>query len=212
MKELSQRLRQTSALLVWQLNRKNKELEEASIETVRSVVKLLEERNGFFKGHSAGVADMSVAIGKEMKLAEQEIKYLELAGLLHDLGMINISESITAKKGPLDDAERRLIEKHTVNSAAMLKHIIYLKPVIPHVLYHHERYDGKGYPEKLAGDKIPLGSRILAIAEVFNALTHDRPYRKKMKTAEAAAIIKEESGSSFDPGVVKALLKIINTK
>ena len=212
MKELSSRLRQTSALLVWQLNRKNRELEDASIETVRSVVRVLEERNSFFQNHSARVAEISSSIGREMGMSDQELKYIELGGLLHDVGMISMNESIVNKPGPLDDGERALMEKHTMNSRNMLKHIIYLKPVIPHVLHHHEHFDGSGYPEQLSGNQIPLGSRIIALAEVFDALTSERPYRTKKTAKTAAEYIQTQSGKHFDPDVVKAFLKVLNKK
>lgn len=212
MKELSNRLRQTGALLVWQLNRKNRELEQASIETVRSVVRLLEERDGFFSGHSARVAALAVKIGKNMKLDEQEIKNLELGGLLHDVGMIGMSESTMTKPDALSEEEYLRIRTHTLSSKEMLKHIIYLQPVIPNVTYHHERYDGGGYPEKLKGKDIPLGSRIIAVAEVYDALINARPYRDKMAEKEAVEHITGQAGKDFDPDVVDAFLKVIKSK
>ena len=210
MKELSNRLRQTGALLVWQLNRKNRELEQASVETVRAVVRMLEERDSFFKGHSTRVAGLAVEIGKQMKLDEQEIKNLELSGLLHDVGMIGMNESTMTKPETLSDEEFIRIRNHTLSSKEMLKHIIYLQPVIPNVTYHHERYDGGGYPEKLKGKEIPLGSRIVAVAEVYDALINVRPYRNKMAQKDAIDHITQQSGKDFDPEVVAAFLKVIS--
>ena len=147
-----------------------------------------------------------------MKLTVQEIKNLELGGLLHDIGMIRINESIVTKKGPLNDDETDMMRKHTVVSTELLEHIIYLRPVIPYVLYHHERFDGSGYPEKLSGTDIPLGSRIIAIAEVFDALTSERPYRDKIPMNDAVDHIRNRAGSDFDPEVVQAFLKAVKQK
>ena len=209
MKELSNRLRQTGALLVWQLNRKNRELEQASVETVRSIVRLLEERDSFFSGHSARVAALAVKIGKKLKLDEQEIKNLELGGLLHDVGMIGMSESTLSKPDILSEEEYMRVRTHTLSNKEMLKNIIYLQPVIPNVTYHHERYDGGGYPSQLKGKDIPLGSRIIAVAEVYDALINARPYRDKMAEKDAVEHIKQQSGKDFDPDIVEAFLKVI---
>ncbi len=210
MKELSSRLRHTSALLVWQLNRKNRELEEAAIETVKSITRLLEKKGSYFEGHSERVSRMAIEIGEELNLSEQEIKYLELGGLLHDIGMLYINENSRLKKGPFNDEEQALLKKHTLKNKDIIKHL--LLPIEPYIMYHHERFDGSGYPEKLSGQEIPLGSRIIAVAEVFDAMTSDRPHRKKSTINEAINDIKKLSGKDFDPEVVNAFMRVMKKK
>ena len=202
MKELSIRLRQTGALLVWQLKRKNRELAEVSLNTVRAVVQSLEERNPFLKGHSNRVSRLAVAIGTKMGLTEEEIGHLELGGLLHDIGMIGVSDTIINEARPLDNSEYDIIKQHPADGKRMIELIPHLQQVLTSILSHHERFDGSGYPEQLAGTQIPLAGRVIALADVFDALTTDRPQRKKMDSKEAVSYIVNQSGISFDPEIV----------
>ena len=212
MKELSVRLRQTGALLVWQLKRKNRELAEVSLNTIRAVVQSLEERNPFLKGHSERVSSLAVAIGTEMGLPEEEISSLELGGLLHDIGMIGISDTIINEARPLNNPEYDIIKQHPVDGKHMIELIPHLQQVLPHILSHHERFDGSGYPENLVGTQIPRAGRVIALADVFDALTTDRPQRKRMDSKAAVSYIVDQSGISFDPEIVSAFKALAENK
>ena len=208
MKELSARLRQTGALLVWQLKRKNRELSEVSLNTVRAVVQSLEERYPFFKGHSERVSLLAAAIGTEMGMAEEEISSLELGGLLHDIGMIGVSDTIINETRTLDNSEYDIIKQHPADGKRMIELIPHLQQVLSSIISHHERFDGSGYPEKLVGKQIPLAGRVIALADVFDALTTDRPQRGKIDIKDALSYIEEQSGISFDPGIVSTFLDL----
>ena len=212
MKELSIRLRQTGALLVWQLKRKNRELAEVSLNTVRAVVQSLEDRNPFLHGHSERVSRLAIAIGKEMGFPEEEITSLELGGLLHDIGMIGVSDTIINEPRPLNNSEYDIIKQHTADGKSMVELIPHLQQVLPHILSHHERFDGSGYPENLVGTQIPISGRVIALADVFDALMTDRPQRGKMDREAAVSYILDQSGISFDPEVVSAFKALIENK
>jgi len=212
MKELSIRLRQTGALLVWQLKRKNRELAEISLNTVRAVVQSLEERNSFLEGHSERVSRLAVAIGTEMGLGDEEISNLELGGLLHDIGMIGVSDTIINEARPLDNSEYDIIKQHPADGKRMIGLIPHLQQVLSSILSHHERFDGSGYPEKLRGTQIPLAGRVIALADVFDALTTDRPQRKRMESKDALSYIVDQSGISFDPEIVSIFKELAKDK
>lgn len=208
MKELSARLRETGALLVWQLTRKNRELAEAYLDTVRTIVRAIEERDSYLVGHSARVAALSMAIGRRMELPDSEIRKLELGGLLHDVGMITVSGEILKHPRALTEDEYEQVKRHTNDGKRMIEEVPYLRQAVPHVLHHHERFDGDGYPDRLTGEDIPLASRIIAVADVFDALTCDRPHRTRLETAQAVAAIQESAGTAFDPEVVAAFVAL----
>ena len=212
MKELSTRLRQTGALLVWELKRKQKELDEAYIETVKMVVRIIENDPSYMQGHSERVASISKALGKAMGMTTDELKSLELSALLHDVGMASVNEDLLKEPRFLKLDEREEIKKHAVEGKRMLESISILKNSLSDVLHHHERFDGGGYPERLAGDSIPLTSRILTLVDVFDALTHDRPQRTGLPEKEAIDFLQEHSGTFFDPEVVRTFLELIKTK
>ncbi len=212
MKELGVRLRQTGALLVLQLKKKNRELEEASLNTLRSIVRFMEEKNPFFAGHSERVALLAAAVGTQMGLDDEEIRSLELGGLLHDIGMIGVSDTILREPRVLKDSEYGQVKQHPMDGRRMIEEIHYLQHILPHVEYHHERFDGSGYPRNLSGKEIPLGGRIIALADVFAALTADRPQRKKTDSTEAVSYIMENSGSAFDPEIVTAFKNLTKNR
>ena len=211
MKALSSRLRDTGALLISYLQRKNRQLAKAYLDTVNTVVHAIEDRDSFFKGHTDRVAKVSKLIGREMGLEEEEMFNLEIGALLHDIGKIGIPDSILQKPEPLKKSELKAVQEHPLKGKRMIQDISYLKQAIPHVLYHHERFDGSGYPEHLAGADIPLPGRIIAVADVFDALTSDRPQRKRMSFDDAVALIKKGAGKQYDPEVVKAFLELVKT-
>ena len=208
MKELSTRLRETGALLVWQLTRKNRELADAYLGTVRTIVQAIEERDPYLAGHSNRVALVSAAIGRQMELHDHDIHRLELGGLLHDLGMIGLSSLLVNKPGRFDKVEYDEVKRHAEDGKRLIEDVPYLHQAVPHVLFHHERYDGSGYPESLRGGDIPLAGRIIAVADVFDALISDRPHRERLTIADAVRTIRDKSGSDFDPDVVAAFVAL----
>ena len=179
---------------------------------VRSLVTAIEQKDPYTHGHSARVAAYALMIAKELGLDDKERESLEISALLHDVGKIGISEDILSKPGTLTEAEFKTIREHPVKGVRIMEPIVEMKEVIPGMLYHHERYDGKGYPEGLKGLDIPLPGRIIAIADSFDALNSNRPYRTKMSGVQAALNIRDSSGTQLDPLVVQAFLKALEKR
>ena len=167
---------------------------------------------GEVTAHSEVTAHYSAQIAMALGLPQDEIDNIRAASLLHDLGKVGISLSILHKSSKLTKMEFELIKKHPQIAADLIRPIQCLHDTIPLVLYHHERWDGKGYPAGLKGEEIPMGARIIAIAEVYVALTSNLPWRKAYSKKEAMKIIKKGSGTQFDPKVVNALLKILKNE
>jgi HD-GYP domain-containing protein (c-di-GMP phosphodiesterase class II) len=211
MRELSSRLRETAALLISHLQRRNRELSQSYLDTVNIVIRAVEARDSFTRGHTERVTDLATAIGNQMKLSEEQLFNLEIGSLLHDVGQIGIPDAILQKPGPLEDDEYARVKRHPEDGKKMIEPVSYIEEAIPTILYHHERFDGSGYPEKLQGEQIPLAGRIIAVADVFDALTNDRPYRDRLPEEQAIQLIKEGKGSKFDPVVVDVFLKVAKT-
>nr|WP_205685163.1 HD domain-containing phosphohydrolase [Peribacillus acanthi] len=162
----------------------------------------LDARDPYTAGHSIRVADYSILIAEKAGLSEDQIDLLKKSALLHDIGKIGIRDSVLLKEGRLTEEEFDTIKQHPVIGANILEQINLtdeLKPLLPGVKYHHERYDGKGYPEGLKGEEIPLFGRIMAVADAYDAMTSDRPYRKGMPQEKALSILEEGKGSQWDP-------------
>lgn len=206
MRELSSRLRDTGALLVAHLQSKNRQLTRGYLATVRTIVLAIEERDSFSRGHSERVTGIARVIGVRLGLNEEELVNLEIGALLHDVGKVTVPEKILGKPGTLEPAEMDKVREHPAAGKRLIEDVSFLRGSVPHVLYHHERFDGSGYPESLAGADIPLAGRIVAVADVFDALTRDRPQRKRVSGDEAAAYLRENAGKGFDPQVVQAFL------
>lgn len=179
--------------------------------TTSALASAIEAKDQYTKGHSQRVMRYSLLIGKGLGLSENSLKTIKLAGLLHDVGKIGIPEAIILKKGPLNEHEYKIMKRHPYIGYLIVKDINYLKAGIPFVLYHHEKLDGSGYPYGLKDDKIPLFARIAAVADYFDALTSDRPYRKGLTFNEALLEIKRYSGLYFDKEVVDSFIKGIKT-
>lgn len=183
-------------------------------ETLRIIVALgiaIDAKDPYTHGHSMRVARRAVATAEELGLGSQEIENIFYAGLLHDIGKIGVSEQILHKPTTLNVAEWQVIKAHPITGANILEPIPSLRKVTPMVRHHHERYDGTGYPQGLAGEEIPLGARIVAVADAFEAMTSHRPYRRAMYSAQATAILKEGMGKQWDAEVLKAFLKTRRT-
>ncbi|MGE4357142.1 MAG: HD domain-containing phosphohydrolase [Candidatus Omnitrophota bacterium] len=178
--------------------------------SIRSLAALLDIRLPATYTHPVGFVEIVLEIGKELKLSSEEMEILKYAALLLDAGKISIPDEILMKPAKLTGKEYRLIKEHPIKSAEIVGTIEAMKPAIPLIMHHHERYDGKGYPMGLKKNEIPLGARIIALVDAFEAMICKRPYRgRSMKIEEAVREIKKSSGTQFDPLVVKAFLKLI---
>lgn len=190
-------------------------LRQESQRTIEKMVQMLHERDHYTGEHSEAVADLAVKLARELQLPEDQIELVRLAALVHDIGKVAIPDDILNKPGPLTPGERALVEQHTIVGYELLKNLEMYREVAPLVKYEHERWDGTGYPERLKGDQIPIGARIIHVADVYHALTSDRIYRRSQgkpdhyEPAEAVRIIQELSGHHFDPQVVDALVRVI---
>jgi hypothetical protein len=187
----------------------NQELTEAYDTTLEGWARALELKDKETEGHSRRVTDLSVLLATNMGLPEKEQVNIRYGALLHDIGKMAIPDEILQKPGPLTEEERRVIMTHPVIAYNLLKDIDHLRDAIVIPYAHHERWDGNGYPRKLRGDGIPLYARIFAVVDVWDAVTHDRPYQKARSLEEAVEILKSSSGSHLDPQIVEIFLKII---
>ena len=188
-----------------------KQLEEARLEMIERLAVAAEYRDDDTGRHTIRVGELAAALGRSLGLREDYVRVLERAARLHDIGKIGIPDALLLKPSPLTEAEMTVMRTHTTIGARILggsmAPVLQLAEII--ALTHHERWSGGGYPEKLAGDEIPLAGRIVAVADAYDALTNDRPYRRA-QTPEAALVeIDRHRGSQFDPAVVDALLLVV---
>ena len=188
------------------LEEKTAALEETTFASMEALARAIDARDPTTFGHSARVAAVSLEIADAMGLSAKDREALRRASLLHDIGKIGVEDKVLRKPGPLSAAEADDMREHPRIGYEMLKGLRFLQPSLPGVLYHHERWDGAGYPTGLMGNAIPLPVRILAVADVFDALTSDRPYREGLSFEAATAAIRIEAGLQFDPDVVTAFL------
>lgn len=186
-----------------------KELEQLNWGTLKALARTVDAKSSWTAGHSERVTDMALEIGAVLRLTSEKLDNLHRAALLHDIGKIGVPVAVLDKPGKLDDEEYRLIKMHPRIGAKILEPITAYKEVVPIVLQHHERYDGKGYPAGLSADSIDIGARVLAVADVFDALTSDRPYREGWALERVIDLITQEAGRQFDPDVVEAFLEIM---
>jgi len=173
---------------------------------VRSLAAAVDVRDGYTHEHSRLVSELASAIARRIGLASGEVARIGVAALLHDVGKIGVPDSILTKESSLTREEWECVRRHPVLGKRIMEQAPELTDVMPLVLYHQERYDGSGYPERLRGDQIPLGARIIAAADAYHAIRSDRPYRSGRTHREATRELQRCSGSQFDPQVVKALL------
>lgn len=185
------------------------ELNQLNWGTLTALARAVDEKSSWTAGHSERVTKMALKIAQELGFPAEEMEILRRGGLLHDIGKIGVPADILDKPGKLSDKEYQIICEHPRKGARILEPIHTYRDVINLVLQHHERYDGKGYPNHLAGENISLDARILAVADVFDALISDRPYRRGMELEKVLTIIKDEKGKQFDPNVVQAFFKAI---
>ena len=181
---------------------------ENLFSTLFAFVKALEVRDLYTRKHSTRVARWAHIIAEEMGCTEEELDVINVAGSLHDIGKIGIRDDILLKPGPLTDEEYEKIKEHPVIGAEIISKLGLWDTEMKIIRHHHERYDGKGYPDGLKGDEIPELARIMSVADCYDAMASDRAYRKKIEKKDALAIIEKNSGTQFDPKVVEAFLKV----
>ena len=178
-------------------------------EIAESLASAIDAKDPYTKGHSTSVSKFSEALARAINLPEAEVERIKLGALLHDVGKIGIPETVLKKEGPLSDDEWKIMKQHpTIGAEKVLTPNPSLRDLIPIVKYHHERIDGKGYPEGLKNGEIPLAAKIVAIADTYHALISDRPYRRGMNIEEAIAILKEGAGTQWDEDLTRTFIQI----
>lgn len=178
-------------------------------ETLKLLATTLDERDKYTSFHSVHVAEYSKKIAEQLDLNQEDIGEIELAGNVHDLGKVGIEDSILNKNGKLTNEEYDIVKNHPTTAYRLLNNLKPYKKCAEYVLHHHERYDGTGYPGKIAREDIPLGARILSVADSYDAMTTDRPYREALSQASAVSEMKLFSGTQFDPKVVEAFITVL---
>jgi diguanylate cyclase (GGDEF)-like protein len=186
-------------------------LERTFVSTVEALANALEANDEYTSTHARWISDLSLRVGRELGLGDEALKQLELGALLHDIGKIGIPSSILSKPGRLTSDERAVIEMHPVLGEKIIAPIDRLHEVRGIVRHCHERWDGRGYPDGLAGEDIPLEARIIFVCDAYHAMTTDRPYRRKLSHPEAVRRLREGAGSQFDPRIVDICLKVLGT-
>ncbi len=189
---------------------KNLAMEKMTVGMIESLARTLEAKDRYTEGHSQRVADYAVQVGIKLGFSQQDIENLRLASLLHDMGKIGIPERILNKSGSLTETEFEQIKAHPSIAARMLEPLDVFKPLIPWIEFHHERYDGKGYPRGIAGKAIPLEARIISLADSYDAMTSDRPYRKALPIKMALREIAKHGGTQFDPQLTEVFLEVFD--
>ena len=197
-----------SALEYYQLKYDNdkliNDLKELFSGTIKAIMEALDAKDSYTSGRSKRITYYSILIAKQLGLSTIDVGKVELAGMLHDIGMIGVSDEILYKVDSLTQEEYDEIKKHITYSVKILEDIKQLKDVVEIIKYHHEKYDGTGYPYGIKGEDIPIGSRIIAVADAFDSVISNRIYRNKVEYAEALEKIKAGSGTQFEPVVIKA--------
>jgi diguanylate cyclase (GGDEF)-like protein len=193
-----------------QLEKSDAQSRLMTLQTIRTIVNTIDAKDEYTKGHSQRVSDYSVAIATELGMDKQDIEGIRYIALLHDIGKIGVPDNILNKAGRLTNEEFSIMKMHTVAGGEILKDIDAIKDLAVGAKYHHERYDGKGYPEGLKGEEIPYVARIICVADAYDAMTSNRVYRKRLSAEDVAKEIEKCSGSQFDPVIAETFLKLIH--
>lgn len=187
-------------------------LQDFYFEMIQTLARVIDAKDSYTYDHADRARHYAKLIAERMNLPQAIVRHVEYAALMHDIGKIGIEEQILKKPGRLTPEETEIIKKHPTIGNKIISPITFLAPVAPMVLYHQEWYDGNGYPEGLSGEEIPLGSRIVAVIDAYDAMTSDRPYRKALPQDYAVAELKKGAGTQFDPQVVDVFVKILTDK
>jgi putative nucleotidyltransferase with HDIG domain len=183
-------------------------LERTFLSTVEALANALEANDEYTSSHARWITDMALHVGRELGLDPKALKRLELGALFHDIGKIGVPEAILSKPGPLSDEEWKVVRLHPELGARILAPIERLEQVCEIVRHCHESWDGSGYPNGLAGEEIPIESRVILVCDAYHAMTTDRPYRKRLSVEEACRRLREAAGTQFDPKVVEVFLAL----
>jgi putative nucleotidyltransferase with HDIG domain len=204
-------------VLLWSRNKflqsKNaelyKNLQDFYFEIIQTFARIVDAKDAYTANHSSRVRNYSKMIAEKIGFSVEMTKQIEYAALMHDIGKIGISENILKRDGALSQEETEVMKSHPIIGYNIIAPMSFLSELAPIVLYHHERYDGSGYPEKLSKDNIPLGARIISIADSYDAMTSDRPYRKALTKEESISELVRKSGTQFDPKIVEIFIEIL---
>jgi len=191
------------------LEEKRQQVELVTLNAIMAIANMIEARDAYTRGHSNRVAQCSVAIGKKVGMSEKELKNIDYMALLHDIGKIGVPDNILNKPFSLTEDEYAVMKKHPTKGYDILKNFSAIPDLHYGILYHHERYDGKGYPGGLKGEEIPFQARIIAIADTYDAMTSDRAYRKALPLDVVIDEFVENRGIQFDPQLVDVFLEMI---
>lgn len=187
------------------------DIQKAYYETIKALVIAMESKDPYTHGHGERVARYAVRIARTLGLPREEIRIINFFSILHDIGKIGVPEEVLGKPGKLTAREWDLIRRHPAIGESIIEPIEFLRPVRKLLRHHHEWYNGRGYPDRLKGEEIAIAARVLAVADAFDAMQSDRPYRKAFSKDRAIQEIRKASGTQFDPKVVKALVKTYET-
>ena len=177
---------------------------EMTYGTVEALARTIDARDRYTAGHSARVTACTLVLARAMHVPREQHGAIRRAGMLHDIGKVAVPDDVLFKAGPLDPAERAIMESHAIRGYEMLRDVACLEDALPAIRGHHERWDGRGYPDRLGGSDIPLHARIMAVADSFDAMTSARPYRPALPHDEAARRLRAGAGCQFDPAVISA--------
>lgn len=192
--------------------RERAEAHRVTVATLEALVNAMEARDPYLRGHSARVADLAATIAAHLRLSDDEVEQVRLAGRLHDIGKIGTRESVMNKQGPLTPEEYEHVKQHVIVGAQILSPLVHLGPVLGSVRSHHERWDGTGYPDGLRGGEIPIGARIIGAAEIYDALCTSRPYQEKLPAPQAIRRMGDLAGTVLDPKVFAALAEVVTQR
>ncbi len=192
-----------------EIERRRRESQHTFVQTLTTLAEAVDLRDPYTAGHSQRVAAYSRRLAIDLGLSDHDVQQIEHAALLHDIGKVGVPDSVLFKDGPLDEGERDLIRRHPVIGAGLIEGIATMCEIRPCILHHHERVDGRGYPDGLVGDAIPLGARIIAVADTFDAITTDRPYRRGLDVQAAVTQLLRGADRQFDVRCVVAFTNLV---
>jgi len=185
-------------------------LKKMNLDIVTSLVNAMETRDSYTTGHSERVSTYAVELARHLHWDDYEIEKLSIAALLHDIGKVGIPDAILLKPLPLNDMEYSIMQMHPEFSANIVAKVENLHDIVPWIRFHHEYVDGSGYPYGLKGNDIPLGARVLAVADAFDAMTSDRPYRKALQLDQVEEILRQGAGKQWDAAIVELAIRYLD--
>jgi HD domain/GAF domain len=185
------------------------QLESHYTETMEALVSALEARDPYTQAHAGRIRDVAMGLAIALKLGPEERRAVKLGSILHDVGKIGVPDAILLKPGALTEGEWSIMRSHPAIGARMLQAIDFLRPALPIIRHHHERWDGRGYPDGLSGETIPIGARIVAVCDAYDAMTSDRPYRTELSVEAALKEIASCAGTQFDPDCAALLAEVV---